>query len=108
MFNARLKAGYPLRESVNRTVIDMSPVSHPPDSEQMTPDSSLSTHRELQESADKRSSVSTRLLARLLRQSNSSLHGWGPVTHRLGVLIERTGSGDMFRASVDRDQRAGL
>ncbi len=127
--DARLKAGYPLRESVNRDVIDVAPVDHQPDSGltvaepdavvafaevlasairqstgQMTPDSHLTTHRDLQEIADKGWSVPTKVLARVLGQSNSSLHGWGKVTHRLGFSIERTGSRGMFRVSVDRDQ----
>ena len=69
-----------------------------------TVDGHLSIHRQLQEIADKGWSVPTRVLARVLGQSNSSLHGWGPVTHRLGFLIERIGSRGMLRVSVDRDQ----
>lgn len=73
-------------------------------SSNQTVDGHLSVHAQLQEIADKGWSVPTRVLARVLGQSNSSLHGWGPVTHRLGFLIERIGSRGMFRVSVDRDQ----
>ena len=124
----RLKAGYSLRDSVSSDVIDVC-VAQQPDtrltisepsaveafaevlasaikqaSTNPTVDGHLTVHRQLQEIADKGWSVPTRVLARVLGQSNSSLHGWGPVTHRLGFLIERTGSRGMFRVSVDRDQ----
>lgn len=127
--DVRLKAGYSLRDSVSPNVIDISPVAHQPDSgltvaepdavvafaeilasaikqvsSNPTVDGHLTVHRQLQEISDKGWSVPTRVLARVLGQSNSSLHGWGKVTHRLGFCIERTGSRGMFRVSVDRDQ----
>ena len=70
----------------------------------MTPHSHLSTHRDLQEIADKGWSVPTHVLARVFGQSNGTLDAWGKVTHRLGFLIERTGNRDMFRVFVARDQ----
>ena len=70
----------------------------------MTPHHHLSTHRELQEIADKGWSVPTHVLARIFGQSNCTLDAWGKVTHRLGFLIERTGNRDMFRVFVARDQ----
>ncbi|MGB1623069.1 MAG: hypothetical protein ACPHAS_10425, partial [Synechococcus sp.] len=57
--------------------------------EQPTLDNHLSTHRDLQEIADKGWSIPTRVLARVLGQSTSSVHGWGQVTHRFGFCIER-------------------
>ena len=90
-----LRAGYSLRDSVSSDVIDVSPVSQQPDSGlilaepsaleafaevlatairqstgQTTPDNHLSVHRQLQEIADKGWSVPTRVLARVLGQSN--------------------------------------
>ena len=123
----RLKGGYSLRDGVSSYVIDVSvaqqaetqmTVAEPSAVETFevlasaikqvstnpTVDGHLSVHRQLQEIEDKGWSVPTRVLARVLGQSNSSLHGWGPVTHRLGFLIERIGSRGMFRVSVDRDQ----
>ena len=70
----------------------------------MTPHRHLSTHRDLQEIADKGWSVPTHVLARVFGQSNGTLDAWGKVTHRLGFLIERTGNRDMFRVFVARDQ----
>ena len=70
----------------------------------MTPHRHLSTHRDLQEIADKGWSVPTHVLARVFDQSNGTLDAWGKVTHRLGFLIERTGNRDMFRVFVARDQ----
>ena len=70
----------------------------------MTPHSHLSTHRDLQEIADKGWSVPTHVLVRVFGQSNCTLDAWGKVTHRLGFLIERTGNRDMFRVFVARDQ----
>ena len=70
----------------------------------MTPHSHLSTHRDLQEIADKGWSVPTHVLARIFGQSNGTLDAWGKLTHRLGFLIERTGNRDMFRVFVARDQ----
>ena len=64
---------------------------------QPTDDTHLTTHRQLQEIADNGWVVPTRVLARVLGQSNSSLHSWGPKTERLGFSIERTGSRGMFR-----------
>ena len=56
-------------------------------------------HRQLQEIADNGWVVPTRVLARVLGQSNSSLPSWGDQTERLGFSIERTGSRGMFRVT---------
>ena len=66
---------------------------------QPTDDTHLTTHRQLQEIADNGWVVRTRVLARVLGQSNSSLHSWGEKTERLGFSIERTGSRGMFRVT---------
>jgi len=62
-----------------------------------TDDDHLTTHRQLQEIADQEWVVTTRMLAKVLKQSNSSLHAWGTATNRLGFSIERTGERGMFR-----------
>ena len=112
----KLLQGFSLRNTTddNRQTIDITPVGlttlepapdqglallvsalssalHP------TNDEHLTTHRQLQEIADNDWVVTTRMLARVLKQSNSSLHSWGSATKRLGFSIERTGERGMFR-----------
>jgi len=76
--------------------------------EPITRDSHLSTHRDLQEIADKGWNVPTHVLARVLGQSTSSLQGWGQVTHRYGFCIERTGRQGMFCVSPITRSGIGL
>ncbi|ABB35421.1 helix-turn-helix domain-containing protein [Synechococcus sp. CC9605] len=113
----KLQQGSSLRDATDdRQTIDITPVRQPtlepaPDQGlallvsalssalQPTDDAHLTTHRQLQEIADKGWVVPTRVLARVLGQSNSSLHSWGEKTERLGFTIERTGSRGMFRVS---------
>ena len=120
----RLKEGFPLRDTVSPTTIDVTPLQTTyikqtaPESSQVeafkalgtviadalqtvefhpTQDTELTIHRQLQEIADQKWTVTTRMLARILGQSNSSLHSWGSTTKRLGFSIERTGERGMFR-----------
>jgi len=60
-------------------------------------DDHLTTHRQLQEIADQEWVVTTKMLAKVLKQSNSSLHTRVSVTKRLGFSIQRTGERGMFR-----------
>ena len=62
-----------------------------------TDDDHLMTHRQLQEIAAQEWVVTTRMLAKVLKQSTSSLHAWGSVMNRLGFSIERTRERGMFR-----------
>lgn len=112
----KLLQGFSLRNTTddNRQTIDITPVGQTtlepaPDqglallvsalSSALHPtnDEHLTTHRQLQEIADNDWVVTTRMLARVLKQSNSSLHSWGSATKRLGFSIERTGERGMFR-----------
>ena len=112
----KLLQGFSLRNTTddNRQTIDITPVGQTtlepaPDqglallvsalSSALHPtnDEHLTTHRQLQEIADNDWVVTTRMLARVLKQSNSSLHSWGSATKRLGFSIERTRERGMFR-----------
>ena len=112
----KLQQGFSLRDTTDdtRQTIDITPVGQTtlepaPDQGlallvsalssalQPTDDNHLTTHRQLQEISDNGWMVPTRVLARILGQSNSSLHSWPSKTERLGFTIERTGSRGMFR-----------
>ncbi len=112
----KLLQGFSLRNTTddNRQTIDITPVGQTtlepaPDQGlallvsalssalQTTDANHLTTHRQLQEIADNDWVVTTRMLARVLGQSNSSLHSWGASTKRLGFLLERTEGRGMFR-----------
>ena len=113
----KLQQGFSLRDTTDdRQTIDITPVGQTtlepaPDQGlallvsalssalQPTDDTHLTTHRQLQEISDNGWVVPTRVLARVLGQSNSSLHSWGERTKRLGFSIERTGSRGMFRVT---------
>lgn len=57
------------------------------------PTSPLQVHRDLAEAAERGYVLSTKQLAQILGQSNSSLHGWNRETVRHGFTFVRDGVG---------------